>query len=475
MGRFAAHRQHGAGLLLLLLAAAALCGGRAGAEEPPDGAQLGEAALPAHAHHRHAGAGERRHARVVHRGRDAGGESAKHRRAPRPPFHATAADAQAAAQWADRSKYGGTLVNRGDSLADLPGLRPPVRRPDPALGNATDAGGGEAVPLLKGKGSIKARMHEVDSPPDARCMVRAAAPRWPPPPPGAGRGWAGRCLSSAEARQTVTGRALTNGVLRHGARQRACIGACRDRSTRELLHLSVQASTHARALASGHAGIGPRQSVQAPARAGDHEAAAGVRGAVRGVPRRGAGQVALARAAHCARRRRPVGVQQRQRAHQGARACPAGSMSAGSPRAHALRCCCRACGVAARCRTGRKARCRSERAARSGWSRAVPAAQVPWTLTIVMPPNEKFVTVFNARLTDTSADGVSTMSVSDEWQTLQANRVNAADVSFLVDASSQVRTCVAAGWRRQWGSRTGRNARCMWACCEACCAVWGCP
>jgi len=144
-------------------------------------------------------------------------------------------------------------------------------------------------------------------------------------------------------------------------------------------------------------------------------------------------------------------------------------------RAHALRCCCRACGVAARCRTGRKARCRSERAARSGWSRAVPAAQVPWTLTIVMPPNEKFVTVFNARLTDTSADGVSTMSVSDEWQTLQANRVNAADVSFLVDASSQVRTCVAAGWRRQWGSRTGRNARCMWACCEACCAVWGCP
>jgi hypothetical protein len=97
----------------------------------------------------------------------------------------------------------------------------------------------------------------------------------------------------------------------------------------------------------------------------------------------------------------------------------------------------------------RKARCRSERAARGGCSYAVPAAQVPWTLTIVMPPNEKFVTVFNARLTNTSADGVSTMSVSDEWQTLQANRANAADVSFLVDASSQVGTCVAAGRARQ--------------------------
>ena len=66
-------------------------------------------------------------------------------------------------------------------------------------------------------------------------------------------------------------------------------------------------------------------------------------------------------------------------------------------------------------------------------------AQVPWTLMIVMPPNEKFVTVFNARLTNTSADGVSSMVVSDEWQTLQANRANAADVSFLVDASSQAR------------------------------------
>ena len=65
--------------------------------------------------------------------------------------------------------------------------------------------------------------------------------------------------------------------------------------------------------------------------------------------------------------------------------------------------------------------------------------QVPWTLMIVMPPNEKFVTVFNARLTNTSADGVSSMVVSDEWQTLQANRANAADVSFLVDASSQAR------------------------------------
>ena len=66
-------------------------------------------------------------------------------------------------------------------------------------------------------------------------------------------------------------------------------------------------------------------------------------------------------------------------------------------------------------------------------------AQVPWTLTIIMPPNEKFVTVFNARLTNTSADGASMMVVSDEWQTLQPNRANAADVSFLVDASSQAR------------------------------------
>ena len=69
-------------------------------------------------------------------------------------------------------------------------------------------------------------------------------------------------------------------------------------------------------------------------------------------------------------------------------------------------------------------------------------AQVPWTLMIVMPPNEKFVTVFNARLTNTSADGVSSMVVSDEWQTLQANRANAADVSFLVDASSQARLLI---------------------------------
>lgn len=60
-----------------------------------------------------------------------------------------------------------------------------------------------------------------------------------------------------------------------------------------------------------------------------------------------------------------------------------------------------------------------------------------------MPPNEKFVTVFNARLTNTSADGASMMVVSDEWQTLQPNRANAADVSFLVDASSQARRVAA--------------------------------
>ena len=65
-------------------------------------------------------------------------------------------------------------MNRGDSLADLPGLRPPARRPDLASGNVTAAGDGEAA-RPKGKGGIKARMHEVDAPPDATCLVRPPA------------------------------------------------------------------------------------------------------------------------------------------------------------------------------------------------------------------------------------------------------------------------------------------------------------
>ena len=101
-----------------------------------EGLQLAQHSNATHAEEHPHTHRERRHARVQS-GRDSGGDSAKHRRASRPAFHATAADAQAAAQWADRSKYGGTLVNRGDSLADLPGLRPPARVPDLAHGNAT--------------------------------------------------------------------------------------------------------------------------------------------------------------------------------------------------------------------------------------------------------------------------------------------------------------------------------------------------
>ncbi|KAK9839537.1 hypothetical protein WJX81_008252 [Elliptochloris bilobata] len=215
-----------------------------------------------------------------HRGRDAGGEGGKHRRAARPAFHATAADAQAAAQWADRSKYGGTLVNRGDSLADLPGLRPPARRPDLAHGNATVAADGEAA-RLRGRGSIKARMHEVDAPPDATCLVTMK------------------------------------------------------------LQLVYE---------EPYAGYPDADVVKSPSP----------------VPRTVRGGVDL-----------------------------------------------------------------------SVFNNGTSSIKVPWTLTIMMPPNEKFVTVFNARLTNTSADGVSMMVVSDEWQTLQPNRANAADVSFLVDASSQ--------------------------------------
>lgn len=141
-----------------------------------EGLQLTQHSETAHAEEHPHTHRERRHARMQHRGRESGGDGGgKHRRATRPAFHATAADAMAAAQWADRSKYGGTLVNRGDSLADLPGLRPPARRPDLAQGNATAAADGDAG-KARGKGSIKARMHEVDAPPDATCLARPPRP-----------------------------------------------------------------------------------------------------------------------------------------------------------------------------------------------------------------------------------------------------------------------------------------------------------
>ena len=183
MGPAAARPRRKAALsavLLVIVVASALW---AAAEE---GLQLAQHSKAAHAEHAHMHR-ERRHARVQHR-RDSGGDGGgKHRRAARPAFHATAADAMAAFQWADRSKYGGMLVNRGDSLADLPGLRPPARRPDLAQGNATAAAGSDAA-KARGKGSIKARMHEVDAPPDATCLAR-------PPRPAAGA--AAFCCSGA--------------------------------------------------------------------------------------------------------------------------------------------------------------------------------------------------------------------------------------------------------------------------------------
>lgn len=173
MGPAAARPRRKAALsavLLVIVVASALW---AAAEEGLQLAQHSEATRAEEHPHTHR---ERRHARMQHRGRDSGGDAgAKHRRAARPAFHATAADAMAAFQWADRSKYGGTLVNRGDSLADLPGLRPPARRPDLAQGNATAPADGDAA-KARGKGSIKARMHEVDAPPDATCLARAPRP-----------------------------------------------------------------------------------------------------------------------------------------------------------------------------------------------------------------------------------------------------------------------------------------------------------